>query len=204
MVRRLSVAVLAVALALPPRPLAAQTPPEPVDLIDLAQRYCIGPDGDHELTWSRAVRDGYVELSPEDFPNLRLPGARRLRGFTRMTDGIELRILTAVNRISGGGQGETPFHLCWVSADPFERAAVDRELGGWLGVGRFRQAGAWVHAWTPGEEGGRRSVSRREFQRRGMAIAREDGMRLVLTNQHGRMVAITYMTPVEGCADWCY
>lgn len=204
MSRCLFAALLAVSLGLLPVSVSARVAPEPLDLIGLADRYCIDPDGDHELTWAKAVRDGFVELSPEDFPNLRLPGARQLKGFTRTEDGVEVRVLTAVNRWVGGGQGETPFHLCWVSAAPYERRAVDREIGGWLGVDRFRQGDALVYAWIPLESGGRRSVSRREFQRHGMAIAREEGMRMVLTNQHGAMVAVTYMTPVESCADWCY
>lgn len=196
--------VSALALALAPATFLPPPESDPLDLVTLAERYCIGPDGDHELTWALAVRDGYSPLSPEEFEGLRLPGARQLRGFTQTINGSEIRVLTAVNRWIGGGQGYTPFHLCWVSANPADRRVIDQELGAHLGVGRFRQEGALVFAWIPQEDSARRTVRRREFQRRGMAIAREDGMRMALTNQYGSMVAITYMTPVETCADWCY
>ncbi len=67
-----TVALIATATSVHPATSGPQT------LVDLADRYCIGPDGDHELTWAQAVRDGMTPLEPNDFQGLRLPGARGL------------------------------------------------------------------------------------------------------------------------------
>lgn len=176
----------------------------PDDLYDMAERYCIGPDGDHELTQALAEHDKMRPITAEDFPGLRLPGARRLTGYTAELDGVVFRVLTARNRIRGGGGGITFFHLCWVSAEPMNRRAVDRTLQRETGIRGFRQEGARVFAWVPGPDGARLVVDLREWRRRNQAIAREDGMRMILTNQHQGMTAVTYMTPVTDCADWCY
>jgi hypothetical protein len=174
-------------------------------LVDNAQSYCVDADGDHRLTWARATDDGFIELKGDDFANLRLPGARQLRGYEKIVDGITLRVLTAHNRIRGGDLGTTFFDLCWVSADPINRLDVDREVNNQTQIDSFRQEGARVYAWVPAVgDGQRRIVSGREFRRRGHAIAREDGMRMLITNDYLGMVGIAYMSPTDDCADWCY
>jgi len=151
-----------------------------------------------------AAHYGWTPITAEDVGNLTLPGVRQLRGFRKEIDGVEVCLLTAVNRWRGGGHGETNFHLCWVSADPINRRLVDDELHDLLDVRRFRQGDALAYAWIPQEDGSRRSVSRSQWERGGHGLTRREGMRMVLTNQHRNMVAITYLTPVEDCADWCY
>jgi len=174
------------------------------DLYQMADRYCIGPDGDDDLTWALATHDGLSELRPEAFDELNLPGARQLRGRTTVRDGVEVRVLTARNKIFGGGGGDTYFRLCWVSAEPMDRGQVDREVRRETGIPGFRQDGARLYGWVPLPEGQRRVVGRREWQRRGQSIAREEGMRMILTNDYRGMTAITYLTPVVDCEDWCY
>lgn len=166
----------------------------PGDLYAMTERYCIRPDGDHPLTWALAESDGSVALDPSQFEGLRLPGARQLRGYETLRDGVRLRVLTANNRFRGWGAGITFFNLCWVSAEPFDRGSVDREVRSWLGFNGFRQEGARVYASVPLPDGDRRVVGLREFQRRSHAIAREEGMRMILTNDRLGMVAMTYMT----------
>ena len=174
------------------------------DLAGLADRYCIGPDGDHVWTWSLAAGEGWTPLQPEEFANLRLPGARQLRGFTKTIGGTEVRLLTAVNRMTGMGAGVTYYHLCWVSADPAVRREVDSAIAELVGVDRFRQDDAFVYAWIPGPDDTRREVSRREWSRYAQALAREDGLRMVLTGATQSRVSVTYMTATQDCADWCY
>lgn len=188
---------------LPTPPTNAQAFPA-ADLVRLTDRYCVGPDGDHELTWALAVRDGLTPLSPDDFADLRLPGARQLRGFTETIDGAEVRVLTAVNRLIGMDAGMTSFHLCWVSAQPIDRRPVEAELRRQLGMRGFRQEDARMFAWVPLPDGSIRRIGRPEWSRRSQAIAREEGMRAVMVNDYQGMVAITYMTPTDSCDDWCY
>ncbi|MGH7027658.1 hypothetical protein [Brevundimonas sp.] len=182
----------------------ASGPFDPDELVRLADRYCLGPDGDHEWTWALATHDGFSPLSPDGFSGLRLPAARQLRGFEKTIDGAKVRILTANNRISGGGVGRSYFHLCWVSAEPTDRRSVDAALRSFLDVGRIRQEGAFAYLWIPQDDGTRGRVSRKSFNLRGHALAREEGMRMALTNNVGLMVAVTYMRAVDDCADWCY
>lgn len=173
------------------------------DLVDSADRYCVAPDGDHTFTWALAAHNGLTKLSPDDFPDLRLPATGQLGGYETRLDGKEFRVLTARNRFRGWGAGLTPFHLCWVSANPMTRGAVERELQRETGFRGFRQEGARVFAWIPQPDGSRREVRLREWQRRGHSIAREEGMRMILVNDYNDMTAITYMTPLESCEDWC-
>ena len=172
-------------------------------LVGLADQYCMGPDGDQVLTWTLAARNGFIPLNMEGFPNLRLPGARGLRGFTRTTDGVEIRVLTAANRVRQFGE-DTYYHLCWVSAANANRREVDRELQAYLGVRRFRQEGAFMYPWVTQPDGSRESVSRRDFDLQGFGLSRERGMKVVLTGEWRGQVSVTFMTPVSSCADWCY
>ena len=173
------------------------------ELVEIADRYCISPDGDHSWTLDLALHNEYQPLTPDLFENLRLPGARQLRGVSRTIGGSEVRILTAKNRIRYGGV-TTYFHVCWVAADPASRRDVDSEVRRFLDVGRFRQEGALVYAWLPQPDGTRRTVRRKAFELQGFALSRDQGMRLVLTNQYLDQVSITYMRPVESCEEWCY
>lgn len=178
----------------------------PPSLVEMAERYCISPDGDHEWTWALARHDGYRVMTMDDTPGVRsLPGARRMRAFTKTVDNVELRIVTAVNRIRGGGQGVNYFHVCWVSANPADRRVVDRRLREVMDVRRFREDGAIVYPWTMAEDGSRRSVSRTAYNRTGpFALTRLEGVRLTVLNDYLGMVSIGNMSPVPDCADWCY
>lgn len=104
----------------------------------------------------------------------------------------------------GYNGGVTYFGYCWVSAEPMDRRAVDREVQRATGIRGFRQEGARLYGWVPLPDGQRRIVPLREWQRRSQAIAREEGMRMILTNDYRGMTAITYLTPVVDCEDWCY
>ena len=149
--------------------------------------------------------------SPERFhppehgrlPKSSAAGARGLRGFSRTTDGVEIRVLTAANRVRQFGE-DTYYHLCWVSAANANRREVDRELQAYLGVRRFRQEGAFMYPWVTQPDGSRESVSRRDFDLQGFGLSRERGMKVVLTGEWRGQVSVTFMTPVSSCADWCY
>jgi len=160
----------------------------PSDLVHMVERYCVSPDGDQPLTWALAESDGFAALTPAEFENLRLPGARNLRGYEAVRDGVRLRVLTANNRFRGWDAGTTFFNLCWVSAEPLDRRALDAEVRRWLGFSGFRQEGARVYAWVPLPDGTQRVVGPREFERRFHGIAREEGMRMILTNDRLGMV----------------
>ena len=203
MARYLRLLAAVLSLMILPGPSFAQAN-QAVDLTDLIARYCIVPDGDIALTSALARHDGMSELTPADFENLRLPGARQLRGFTKTTNGVAVRVLTAHNRMRGGDAGTTFFNLCWVSASPMNRSQVDDRLRRDHEMRGFRQEGARVYAWVPNEDGTRRIVGSREFKRHSHAIAREEGMRMLLTNDYLGMVAVTYMVPTTDCRDWCY
>lgn len=185
-------------------PARARSDVGPDDLYAMTERYCTRPDGDHPLTWALAESDGWVVLDPSQFEGLRLPGARRLRGYETVRDGVRLRVLTANNRFRGWGAGTTYFSLCWVSAEPFNRRDLDEVIRSQLSMPGFRQEGARVYAWVPMPDGGRRIIQSWEFNRRFHAISREEGMRMILTNDRLGMVALTYLSPVDSCDDWCY
>lgn len=177
------------------------------DLLFFAERLCLEPDGDHQLTWTIAARDGYTPIAPADVPGLQTPGARELRGFAGMREGSELRILTAVNRFASGPSRGPPavnFHICWVSARPTSRIAVDRAVKSYFSLRRFRQEGAYVYAWIPQQDGTRIGVRRSQFNGRFVETARDNGMKVVMTNEAQGWVSITFMRPVASCADWCY
>lgn len=203
MVRSLTVA-LSMSLLWTPVVAAGDLAQPAIDLADLADLYCVAADGDHEITWNRAEADGFSALAPEQFSNLRLPGARDLRGYSRTIGGVEVRVLTARNTISGMGLGVTPFHLCWVSARPLDRREVERSFQQSLGQRGFRQERARMFLWVPQPDGSNRPVSRREWSRYGQSISRERDARMLLINDHMGMTAITYMRALESCQDWCY
>ena len=178
--------------------------PAAIDLADLADLYCVAADGDHDITWNRAEADGFSALTPEQFKNLRLPGARDLRGYSRTVDGVEVRVLTARNTMSGMGGGATPFHLCWVSARPLDRREVERSFQHSLGQRGFRQERARMFLWVPQPDGSNKPISRREWSRYGQSIQREMDARTLLINDYRGMTAVTYMRALESCQDWCY
>lgn len=72
-----------------------------IELYHFTDRYCIRTDGDHQLTWGLAESDGWVVLDPSQFEGLSLPGARQLRGYETVREGVRLRVLTANNRFRG-------------------------------------------------------------------------------------------------------
>lgn len=166
-----------------------------IDLVDLADRYCIAAYGNHARTRQSVEADGFVPIPPETVENLRLPGPRYLRGYSKTIDGVEVRVLTAVVRFRGFGQGENVFRSCWVSASAADRGRVDRDLTRMLGVRRFRERGANVYAWWIDEDGRINGLSRRESHRSGLRDALERGTQYIMTNEYDGLVAITYMTP---------
>lgn len=183
---------------------SAEVPPR---LVDLFERYCLDPDGQHDLTWALARHDNYTAFDRSDFPGLRTPGARQVRGFTTSVSGTEIRVLTAVNRFALGPQRTGPatnFHLCWVSARPASRAQIDSELRTYLGVRRYRQEGAFAYPWVTTADDERKSVKRSDFTEDFARMAREEGMRVVTTNEAHGWVSLGYLRPIESCEDWCY
>lgn len=176
-------------------------------LVDLAERFCIEPDGDHELTWAIAAHDGYEPFTRDDFPGLRTPGARQVRGYSKAFEGSQVRVLTSVKR-----QWEGPgfngaianLHVCWVSVNPGSRREVDRSIQDHAGPVRFRLKDTWVHAWLPQPDGSRLPVDRSQFERQWVQLYRDNGMRSILSGDYGGWVSITYIRPVESCSDWCY
>lgn len=177
---------------------------EPVDVVALAETYCFSADGNHYATWDRARRDGFTPLRPEDFPNLHIPGAPSLRGFSRQYGDAEVRVLTAGTWMSGMDFGVAHYKMCWVSVTPGDRRGLDRDLQSLFGQRGFRQLDTRVFAWIPLPDGTERPVYLREFQRQGHALSREQGMKLVLAGNVRDRVTVTYMVPTEDCEDWCY
>jgi len=171
------------------------------DLVWAAETFCFAADGNMARTWDRAEAEGYQMLRPSDFPNLRLPGARNLRGYSKRIGRVEMRVLTAETRFDGFNQGLNFFRMCWVSAEPADRSQIDQELSRSLGVSRFRQEDAYVYAWANAEDGSRREMRRREFMARGLRDALAEDMRFVLTNDRFGVVSITYMVPIEGFSE---
>lgn len=203
------ITLLTILFALQAAPVFAQTnddADEP-NLLELAESFCLDPDGDHELTWALAAHRGYRPLTGEDFPGLRTPGARRLRGFTKRFGTTDIRIMTAVNRYAHRPReigAAVNLHLCWVSANPATRGPIDNELRDYMGVRRYRQGGAFAYAYTQEADGKRKGVRRSDFNSRFIETARDHDMRVVMSNEALGWVSITYWRPVESCEDWCY
>lgn len=166
-------------------------------LIDSADRYCIQPDGDHRMTWHLAERDGFAPLSPDTFGGARTPGiiGSTLRGFSKIVDGREVRVLTAASWLRAPEQGLTYFRWCWVSSSHDDIATVDGQLRRHLGWRGFRVERSRVFAWIPRPDGELEPVSRRIFMGEGVALAREQGLRQLLTRRSGDAVFIGYASP---------
>lgn len=178
-------------------PTFAQEAEEPLDLVALAERYCVVPDGDHRLTWTLAERDGFSWLSEDNFPGLRLPSAigENLRGLSNLVDGREVRVLTSAFSWVAPGDGQTYFRQCWVSASDYDLGRARLDLRSALGVPGFTSKQVHIYAWVPRADGSNRVVSRRDYRRRHLTMAREEGLRQVSLRQHGRAVFIGYTSP---------
>lgn len=174
---------------------------DPFDLVDAAERYCLSADGNHLATQSRAAADGFSPMSPDDIARVRLPGPQHMRGFSKMIQGVEVRVLTASVRTFGNNQGDNNFRICWVSADPWNRAPVDHALHRLLGIDRFGNGNAFVYAWTPQPDGSKRRINRREMDRTALRDALENDSRFVMSQDYEGMVAITYMVPTPTLDD---
>jgi hypothetical protein len=181
----------AMALASPP-----QDPPAE-SLADLADRYCIDPDGDHRLTWHRAEQDGFRWMTPEDIPRLHLPGtfAPNLRGLQRTSQGTTIRILTSAFRWTAPDDGRTFFRQCWISASTGNLDETRKDLGVLLNVRSFRSREVVVFAWIPRPNGAPTSVSRRDYLRRVLTLSREQGMRQIMLRQYEGSVFVGYSSP---------
>ncbi|RZM31537.1 MAG: hypothetical protein EOP67_32480 [Sphingomonas sp.] len=196
---RICVAALTVfALAAPP--VGAQED-EPFDLAAAAERYCFSAFGNHVLGRQRAEDDGFTYLTAADVDSVRLPGPRWLRGMHKTINGVEVRLLTSMIRIRGGGQGENYFRACWVSATPWSRAPVDARIRQIVDTPRFRNRDAWVYAWTTSPDGRQHPVNRRQFETVSLRDSLEDDLQIVMTQQEGDMVAVTYMVPATALED---
>lgn len=180
---------------------AAAKEPEPFDLAAAAERYCISAFGNHILGRQRAAEDGFTYLTAEDVDSVRLPGPRWLRGMSKMIDGVEVRVLTSMIRVRGGGQGENYFRTCWVSAKPWSRPQVDRDISAMVDTPRFRNGNALVYAWTTTPDGQRHPVTRRQFEETSLRDSLEDDLQVIMTQDDNGMVAITYMVPAETLED---
>lgn len=168
-----------------------------LQLAELADRYCIEPDGDHRLTWHRAEQDGFAWITPDDAPNLRLPSAlgTNLRGLKKTVDGVEIQVLTSAFSWIAPDDGQSFFRQCWVSASVSDVNSVRRDVRAILGVHDFKSLEVVIFAWIPTADGGRTSVSRRDYRRRHLTLAREQGMRQVLVRQYENGVFVSYTSP---------
>ena len=184
---------LAAALALisPPQPAPAES------LADLAWRFCIEPDGDHRLTWHRAEQDGFRWMTPDDVPNLYLPGTfgPDLRGLEKTSDGTTIRILTSAFRWTSPGDGRTFFRQCWLSASAADLGRTRADLGALLDVRPFRSKEVIVFAWIPLPDGTSSSVPRRDYLRNVLTLSRDHGMRQIMLRQYDASVFIGYSSP---------
>lgn len=168
------------------------------DLVELADRYCIRPDGDHRATWQYLAEDGFTPLTAQDFPNLHLPGSfeRHIRAFRKFEGSRELRVITAANRMRGGDQGITYFRWCWVSSSLDDVRRVDADIRDLVGVRSFRVEGPTrLFAWIPRPDGSIEAVSRRIFMREGWVLAREQGLRQLTLTSHEGGVFLGYASP---------
>lgn len=166
-------------------------------VIEMADRYCIAPDGDHRMTWHLADRDGFSPLSPDQFSKARTPGVinTTLRGFGKNLENREIRVLTAASWIRSGDQGLSHYRWCWVSSSDEDIGDVDHQMRRLIGSRGFRAAQSRVFAWIPRPDGSLEPVSRRVFMRSGWALAREQGLRHITTRRFGNGVFIGYASP---------
>lgn len=167
------------------------------DLVDMAVRYCIDPDGDHRLTWALAERDGFSVISADEVSGLRLRGsvASALRGFRKIEDGKQIQILTSSSFLRAPDQGTTYYRWCWVSSSSDRFDGVNRGLAEFLRVPSFRVEKVRLFAWIPRPGGTTDVVSRRQYLEHGNPLAREQGMRQVTTRQLGDGVSVGYASP---------
>lgn len=171
---------------------------ETENLVDLAERLCVSADGDHRLTWHRAGAEGFVPIDPADFGGrLTAIGVEdaSLRGFTRTTDSVEYRVLTAATWIQAPDQGQTFYRWCWVSASPTRLDPVVQSLQAHFEDRGFRSERVRLFAWIPRPEGVVERISRRAYMRSHNLLAREQGMRQVMVRQIGDGVSVGYASP---------
>lgn len=180
--------------------IAAHQIPTPTSsgITDLAERLCIRADGDHRFTWQRAQEVGFVPINPADFGGrLGAVGVEddSLRGFTRTTNGVEFRVITAATWISSLDQGQTFYRWCSVSSSSGSRDRTVGELTRVLGVRSFRSDKVRLFAWIPRPDGTMEPVGRTTYMRSQKVLAREQGMRQVLVRSTGEGVSIGYGSP---------
>lgn len=174
-----------------------RTGPIDMSLAEMADRYCVGPDGDHRMTWMLAEQDGFVSLGPEDVPQSGIPGIQNdvLRGLRLRIEGTEFRLLTAANRVVAADQGTTYFRRCWVSSSRADRRRVDAEFQREFATRGFRVGPVRMFAWIPRPDGSLEPVSRRVYMRQGNELARTQGLRQLTTRQYEDGVFIGYASP---------
>ena len=193
-ISRLLVAVLSLTI-LPKASVASAA--QDVDLANLIDRYCIVPDGDHRQTWVRATDDGFSVLPPEDFEGLDARGVHddTLRGFTRTIGPTEYRVLTASTWLRRPDQGTSYFRLCWVSSSLENASDVDSKLAAMASNGGFRIGKVRVFAWIPLPDGASEPVTRRTFMRSSNELARDQGMRQIISRRFERGMFVGYVSP---------
>lgn len=169
----------------------------PYSLTELAERYCIAPDGDHRVTWASIQRDGFVQIPSEEYEGLRLPGsvASAIRAFRRNADGREFRVLTSSSWLQAPDQGKTYYRWCWVSSSDERLDRVVSAFQRKLGDRGFRSQRVRLFAWIPRPDNADEPVSRRRYMREHNVLARELGMRQVLISPIGDGVSIGYASP---------
>lgn len=169
-----------------------------LSLAEMADRYCIRPDGDHRMTWTLAEQDSFTFLQPEEFSGLRALGIHddTLRGLRRVDDdGREVKVLTAASWLTRPDQGKTFFRWCWVSSSDDRIDAVHRQLRGRFKDRGFRLERVRMYAWIPRPDGMAERVSRRDFIREGNILARDQGMRQVIARARLGSVFIGFASP---------
>ena len=169
----------------------------PPSLVEMANHYCVGPDGDHRLTWARIEADGFQPIAREAVEGLYLRGslASALRGFEKSEGDHVYRVLTSSGRVFGANQGTTFYRWCWVSSSRDDRRRVDDEFQREFATRGFRVGPVRMFAWIPRPDGSLEPVSRRVYMRQGNELARTQGLRQLTTRQYEDGVFIGYASP---------
>ncbi len=168
-----------------------------LSLSEMTDRYCIGPDGDHRLTWTLLEQDGFAPLSPDAFETLHLRGtvANGIRAFSKVEGDRELRVLTSSSWLRVPDQGQTFYRWCWVSVSPESMSQAERDMREAMDGRGFRVERVRLFAWIPRPDGLNEAVSRRDYMREGNTLAREQGMRQVTLRAYEGAVFVGYASP---------
>ncbi|RZJ42710.1 MAG: hypothetical protein EON86_06965 [Brevundimonas sp.] len=183
---------------------AAPTPPatDGARLLEEFRAICLDFDGAMDIAEEVALERGYRHAPDEVQEDLFQRGG--LYVYSRDVDGTHWRLVMKKARyFLGASETEastTRFIQCAVSADPGDFSSARRAVARHTGLRSFAQRNTTVFAWTPGEDDERHQVPAVSFERRGIELFNEEGMRAIMVARHGNQVIMTLMTPQEPVA----